>query len=180
MALASLAERDVLGLELGDPPALVGDRCLEHFDPLREHRGISGRLRSGTRRRRCAAPLRRTRTAIVVVDAAGSCSRGGHIAWGSWTARYRGRGYLRGALGCRPSLPAPPVSTQPRGPPGTETWSPSSSCRLHRVCDVWCVVWCGVQRPTAENLERPGRPVGGGSNHKTPRNQHAVGGGFRS
>ena len=63
---------------------------------------------------------------------------------------------MTGSPGRRPSLPAPAVSTPPRGPPGTEIWSPSPPCRLQ------CVV-CGAW-PTAENVNRAthgGR--GGGS-----------------
>ena len=41
------AERGVLNLEPDDPPALTGDRCLEDCIPLREHRSLGGRIRSG-------------------------------------------------------------------------------------------------------------------------------------
>ena len=64
---------------------------------------------------------------------------------------------MTGSPGRRPSLPAPAVSTPPRGPPGTEIWSPSPPCRLQ------CVV-CGAW-PTAENVNRAtrgGRGGGGG------------------
>ena len=136
----SLAERGVLGLELNDPPALAGDRCLEHGDPLREHRGISGRLQSSPRRGRRALPLRRN-------HAAGSRSRGGRVAadrlrlmdgpaataaaagffeagaWGAAAALYPGGEHAAGPARDRDLVALVAMSVVPRG------WRSS----------VWCV-----------------------------------------